>query len=379
MQEVSMKKPDTFASLEGIARFFRASTLEERDILLLFAHNGTGKTRLSMTFKDLGNGGGSRDTLYFNAFTEDLFSWDNDLARGEERVLRLNRESNFFAGLKELEMTTRIRPFLRRYADFDFALDEENGRVSFSRQEKQADGQTRTIDNIKISRGEERLFIWCFFLAIVQLALDGAEAYAWVRYIYVDDPISSLDDNNVIVLACDFAKMIRERGNEALKVIISTHHALFFSVLHNEFRAGREKRTGSYLLSKEREAYTLTYTNDSPFLHHVYLLKEILQAVQSGELYTYHFNMLRTVMEKTAQFHGFKNFSACLSPDAAHGDHIIYTRMLNLLSHGQYSLFEAQRMVPENREHFQNMLDDFLKKYPFTTEILPRDDRQGSP
>lgn len=374
-----MKKPDTFASLEGIARFFRASTLEERDILLLFAHNGTGKTRLSMTFKDLGNGGGSRDTLYFNAFTEDLFSWDNDLARGEERVLRLNRESNFFAGLKELEMTTRIRPFLRRYADFDFALDEENGRVSFSRQEKQADGQTRTIDNIKISRGEERLFIWCFFLAIVQLALDGAEAYAWVRYIYVDDPISSLDDNNVIVLACDFAKMIRERGNEALKVIISTHHALFFSVLHNEFRAGREKRTGSYLLSKEREAYTLTYTNDSPFLHHVYLLKEILQAVQSGELYTYHFNMLRTVMEKTAQFHGFKNFSACLSPDAAHGDHIIYTRMLNLLSHGQYSLFEAQRMVPENREHFQNMLDDFLKKYPFTTEILPRDDRQGSP
>src|ERR1039458_9944373 len=45
-------------------------------------------------------------------------------------------------------------------------------------------------DNIKVSRGEENLFIWCFFLAIVQLALDGADAYKWVKYIYVDDPRS---------------------------------------------------------------------------------------------------------------------------------------------------------------------------------------------
>ena len=49
---------------------------------------------------------------------------------------------------------------------------------------------------LKVSRGEENIFIWCFFLAIVQLTLDGAEAYEWVKYIYVDDPISSLDENN---------------------------------------------------------------------------------------------------------------------------------------------------------------------------------------
>ena len=40
---------------------------------LIFAHNGTGKTRLSMAFKDLGKQDNSHDTLYFNAFTEDLF------------------------------------------------------------------------------------------------------------------------------------------------------------------------------------------------------------------------------------------------------------------------------------------------------------------
>ena len=54
--------------------------------LLLFAYNGTGKTRLSMAFKEAGKTGDSADTLYFNAFTEDLFNWDNDLDNDTQRV-----------------------------------------------------------------------------------------------------------------------------------------------------------------------------------------------------------------------------------------------------------------------------------------------------
>ena len=46
-----------------------------RDFILIFAYNGTGKTRLSMAFKEAGKKDGvERDTLYFNAFTEDLFT-----------------------------------------------------------------------------------------------------------------------------------------------------------------------------------------------------------------------------------------------------------------------------------------------------------------
>jgi hypothetical protein len=39
--------------------------------VLLYAYNGTGKTRLSMEFKDAGKrkNRGQPDTLYFNAFT----------------------------------------------------------------------------------------------------------------------------------------------------------------------------------------------------------------------------------------------------------------------------------------------------------------------
>ena len=50
--------------------------LENKKFILLYAYNGTGKTRLSTAFKDLGkfvntdDGTEQSDTLYFNAFTE---------------------------------------------------------------------------------------------------------------------------------------------------------------------------------------------------------------------------------------------------------------------------------------------------------------------
>ena len=47
----------------------------DQDFVMLYAYNGTGKTRISMKFKDVGKekNNGDPDTLYYNAFTEDLF------------------------------------------------------------------------------------------------------------------------------------------------------------------------------------------------------------------------------------------------------------------------------------------------------------------
>src|SRR5688572_14705738 len=182
----------SFPDLPALAQRLREE-LETRRFVLLYAYNGTGKTRLSSAFKDHGKKIGEdgettqRDTLYFNAYTEDLFNWDNDLKNDRERVLKINSNSRFFAGLGELEMDNRIRPLLNRYADFEFEIDTDEWEISFARERRQKkdDGSYETIraDDIKISRGEENIFIWCFFLAIVQLVLDGAKAYDWVRYI----------------------------------------------------------------------------------------------------------------------------------------------------------------------------------------------------
>src|ERR1035437_449218 len=112
----------SFADLNALASHLREE-LKNKKFILLYAYNGTGKTRLSTAFKDLGKNGELRDTLYFNAFTEDLFYWDNDLENDRERVLKINSDSRFFAGLAEMEMDNRIRPLLNRYADFDFKID----------------------------------------------------------------------------------------------------------------------------------------------------------------------------------------------------------------------------------------------------------------
>ena len=146
-----MKPGQAFAGLPELAVHLRQE-LESKKFVLLYAYNGTGKTRLSMAFKELGKQGDAGDTLYFNAFTEDLFSWDNDIENDSDRKLKINSKSRFFSGLAELEMDNRIRPLLQRYADFDFRIDTEEWVVRFSGSDN---GQT--FDNIKVSRGEKAI------------------------------------------------------------------------------------------------------------------------------------------------------------------------------------------------------------------------------
>lgn len=366
-----MKPGQTFADLPALATHLRKQ-LESKQAIILYAYNGTGKTRLSMAFKDIGKQGGAdgeaRDTLYFNAFTEDLFHWDNDLDGDSDRKLTLNANSRFFAGLAELEMDNRIRPLLQRYADFDFRIDTQEWAVRFSRT---VNGQV--IDNIKVSRGEENLFVWCFFLAVMRLAMDPEiEAYRWVKYVYIDDPISSLDEHNAISVGNHLAQLLNKADNP-LKVVISSHHPLFFNVMHNELDARKSKKVSAHFLTRSKAdgSYKLAYTGATPFFHHVAVLTDLYQAAKSGELYTYHFNMLRSVLEKSASFHGFSKFSACIpTDDAGDPEGVLHARLINILSHGDYSLFEPVPMGDENKEHFKTILDDFLNRYPFNPDLF---------
>jgi hypothetical protein len=352
-----------FADLKAVAEHLREKLVQKKYVLL-FAYNGTGKTRLSMEFKEQGKQQEARDTLYFNAFTEDLFSWDNDLSGDAQRVLRMNTTSRFFSGLQALEMENRIRPLLRRYADFDFTIDYANATVSFSREIRIGDS-SESIDHIKVSRGEENIFVWCFFLAVAQLAVDGQEAYSWAKYLYIDDPISSLDDNNTIAVASHLAQLLKG-GNGGIKIVISSHHHLFFNVMCNEL-----SNATKYFLSKETNRFLLTDTGDTPRYHHVALLKQLHEVAESGEIYTYHFNILRSILEKTATFHGFRNFSACLKQGNDAPDGILHARLVNVLSHGNYSLYEPQMMLPENKDYFRRILQDFMNNYRFNPELFP--------
>jgi hypothetical protein len=316
-----------------------------------------------MEFKNRGKQNGSADTLYFNAFTEDLFYWDNDLDNDTQRVLRINQASRFFSGLQELEMESKIGPLLERYADFSFFIDYDTWAINFTRQV--VNGETsETVNHIKVSRGEENIFIWCFFLAVAHLAIEQQEAYSWVKYIYIDDPISSLDDNNAIAVASDLSQLLKE-GRDKVKTVISSHHSLFFNVMCNELK--RFRHTRYFLHKKGTEGYTLQKTDDTPYFHHVALLSELQQVMQSGDVKTYHFNTLRSILEKTSSFFGFNDFSACI-----HGieDDVLFERALNLLSHGKYSLYEPVEMGEDNKNLFIRILQAFLEKYQFELPVL---------
>ncbi len=357
----------SFANLDDLAEHLRGE-LERRKFILIFAYNGTGKTRLSMAFKDKGKNGDARDTLYFNAFTEDLFFWNNDLDGDSDRRLMLNSGSRFFQGIWELEMDNRIRTLLRRYADFDFRIDSEEWAIRFSRE---VDGQT--VDNIKVSRGEENIFIWCFFLAIVELALDPDIAtYRWVKYIYIDDPISSLDEQNAIVVGNHLVQLFRE-AQSTVKTVISTHHTLFFNVVHNELKNHFRNLTSQYVLAHNRRfsGYLLNeQKGDTPRFHHVAALVELYEVSQNEKIHTYHFNMLRTILEKAASFHGYAHFSSCIKKDKDDADGILHQRFVDILSHGKYSLYEPAEMGEETKEYFRKILYDFIERYSFNPEIF---------
>lgn len=415
----STKKLFTYKTLRGLVTRFR-DDLRSNDFILLYAYNGTGKTRTSMAFKEKGkkkikielkdNKGNSLldkkgkpktedsivgDTLYFNAFTEDLFVWDNDLENDTTRFLQMNSDSKFFNGFKELALDEKIFAYLERYATFDFDIDYDNWRITFKKQirnprynpknPKNKEPEYIIEPNIKISRGEENIFVWCVFLAISELAIDAEEdsTYSWVEYIYVDDPISSLDDNNAIAVASDLAKLlkravtkeiedggvkriIQKNEDEKVKIVVSSHHSLFFNVMCNELKRFTHNR---YFLHKnDSDSHTLQKTDDTPFFHHVAILSELEQARFSGKINTYHFNSLRSILEKTATFFGLDDFAKCIY--GIDKDDILYERALNLLSHGKYSIYEPVEMGEDNKKLFKRILKAFLDEYKFNLPEL---------
>lgn len=340
------------------------------DFVLLFAHNGVGKTRLSMEFKDIGKTDKKRDTLYFNAFTEDLFDWDNDFDEDRERKIKFKSTSKFFDGLDGMGIEEVIRPHLQRYADFNFSIDYIESEIHFFR-EVLVKGRSERRDDIKISRGEENLFIWCFFLSILELAVEAkkGEPYDWVKYIFIDDPISSLDEHNTVAVASDLASLLKGASND-VKVLISTHHGLFFNVMFNELKGKKtpsgkdEIKKKAYILHRLNESptYTLQDTGESPFLHHVAALAELQAAAKSGKISQYHFNSLRSILEKTAIFFGRQHLSTCFDglPRKA-----LYVRFLNVRSHAKYSVFESDSLHSSDKKMFREILSVFLKQYSF--------------
>ncbi|EMN93486.1 AAA domain protein [Leptospira interrogans serovar Medanensis str. UT053] len=357
-----------------------AKLLKDADqkVQLLYAFNGTGKTRLSREFKQLVAPKNNRDEadqaesshnkiLYYSASTEDLFFWDNDLEKDAEPKLKI--QSNSFTDwiLKDQGQDRNIITNFQHYTNekltprFNEAytvkdkneqevIVKEFSEVTFSLTR----GNEEHSGNLKISKGEESNFIWSIFYSLLEQVIsvlnviDSSEQetdqFDQLEYVFIDDPVSSLDENHLIELA---AELIQSSKSD-IRFLITTHNPLFYNVLHNEFKKDTFKK---YILKKqEDESYELAnQSTDSPFSYHLHLKAELEKAIETGQLHKYHFNFLRNILEKTSTFVGLERWGDLL-PKTEDGDPNPYeVRIINFSSHSKHSDNEVVEVPDEHR------------------------------
>ena len=236
----------------------------DKKVQLIYAFNGVGKTRLSREFRYLiapktdGNKDpeetslGRKKILYYNAFTEDLLYWDNDLNGDVEPKMIIQPNSFTDWVLKEQGQDQNIITTFQHYTNKKLTprFSPNFSEVTFSFQQ----GNEQQLGDIKISKGEESNFIWSMFYSMIEQVVDvlnvpdpidrETDQFDELEYVFIDDPVSSLDDNHLIELAVNLAALIKSSefsNGQGVRFILSTHNPLFYNVLFNELGLKRKK------------------------------------------------------------------------------------------------------------------------------------------
>ncbi|MEP0981826.1 AAA family ATPase [Leptolyngbya sp. AS-A5] len=360
---------------------------------MIYAFNGTGKTRLSREFKQLivpradedeGDNEADRSELadrkilYYNAFTEDLFYWDNDLEQDADPKLKI--QPNLFTNwvLRDQGQDRNIITNFQHYANEKLTphFSEDFSEVSFSLER----GDNEHSGNLKISKGEESSFIWSMFYTLIEQVIEilnvpeptdrETNDFDQLEYIFIDDPVSSLDENHLIQLAVDLAQLVKSNESN-VKFIITTHNPLFYNVLHNELNSDdgnyRRKCFDKYRMIKlDDGTYQLVaQPNDSPFSYHLYLKSEIEKAIESDQLSKYHFNFLRNILEKTSTFLGYKKWSDLLPQNDDGQTNPYETRIINISSHSKHAGEEVAVLTEDDKRVLRFLVNEINTKYRF--------------
>ena len=371
----------------------------DKKVQLLYAFNGSGKTRLSREFKQIiapKNGVGEVEAanqpesprnkiLYYNAFTEDLFYWDNDLSQDIEPKLRIqpNSFTNWLLTLlKDLGQDGNIIRYFQRYTNDKLTphFSEDFSEVTFSLER----GDDEISSNLKISKGEESNFIWSIFYTLLDQVistLNVAEPedretreFDQLEYVFIDDPVSSLDENHLIELAVNLAELIKT-STSGLKFVITTHSPFFYNVFHNELdlkKAG--KKEGCYLLDHFEdgtfELVTKYGDSNRSFSYHLHLKQTLEQAIASNQVEKYHFTLLRNLYEKTASFLGYEKWSELLPDDKQ----TYLNRIIQFTSHSTL----PNETVAAPRQHDKNtvkfLLDYLINNYGYWRKLEVQND-----
>ena len=369
-----------------------------KKVQLIYAFNGNGKTRLSREFKALVSpkieidqeetedaGLENKKILYYNAFTEDLFYWDNDLKEDAKPKLKIH--PNVFTKwiFEDQGQDQNVVKFFQHYTDdklnpsFNSQYTTKNNdereitvnaftEVIFSYKR----GNNSIANNIKVSKGEESCFIWSVFYALLEQVVSvlnvveesdrETNQFDNLNYIFIDDPVTSLDDNHLIQMAVDLAEVIRKSESE-LKFIITTHNPIFYNVLYNEINKKKcymleRLEDGTFDLSEKKS------DSNKNFSYHLHLKAILEEAVANDNIEKFHFTLLRNLYEKTASFLGFPRWSE-LFPE---NKEAYYNRIIQFTSHSTLANEIVAEPTPQEKQTVKLLLEHLINNYGFWKE-----------
>lgn len=379
-------------TLEQIAQQLHAAN---KKVQLIYAFNGTGKTRLSREMKKLiapkteGDDTPARNKiLYYSAFTEDLFYWDNDLVDDLEYKLMIQPNSFVDWILQIRGQEQNIVNNFQRYTSRSITptfppetiVKNIEGKPTSALTHKEIrfayTGGNDIQNNVKISKGEESNLIWSIFYALLlevseilkepdPSSRDDNE-YDQLEYVFIDDPVSSLDENHLIELAIDLAGLIsssRFENGRGVKYVVTTHNPLFFNVLCKEL-----KRAALYLLRRNDAGKFSLEEKDGAanksFAYHHYLIGVLREAISENKVQKFHFNLLRNLYEKTANFLGYEHWADLLST-APEGRADYLKKITNHFSHRELSFEEVAEPTDYQKEDVAILLENLINHYGY--------------
>lgn len=331
----------------------------KKNVSLLYAFNATGKTRMSTILE---NEMEDEKVLCYNAFTEDMFTWDN-----EKFVFHIDSKSWLVKFINdqglENDIIDNFREIVNSKVEPSFKL--EDGEIIFNL----ATGDDSSENGIKISKGEESIFVWSIFYTILTMVIENLNIeeedrttsdFNNLEYVIIDDPVSSIDDSKIVAMALKLFEIIN-KSESKLKFLITTHHALFYNVLFNSFKRNTNNcNFKSLLLTQKDKQYELKeQRQDSPFAYHLMVKDEIQKAIDEDKLQKYHFNLFRSLIEKTSNFLGYNNWGDCIIGS----DKTEFIRIINLYSHSRLSDLEYRELPNEDKKIFIDTYNDFIKEY----------------
>lgn len=398
-------------SLTGIAHKLKNI---DKKVQLIYAFNGTGKTRLSREFKELIAPKNSDDdevelsrskVLYYSAFTEDLFYWDNDLEHDREPKLKIQPNTFTDWVLRERGDTDIVKNF-QRYTNHKLMplfhevdvirAGKKTGDKTYPEVTFSFETGSESSGKLKISKGEERNFVWSIFYTLLQevtsilsepeTAKRDDNQFDKLEYVFIDDPVSSLDDTHLIELAVDLANLIKRshyHEGKGLKFVITTHSPLFYNVLHNElnndlknpvqdetpaylYKRGQSEK---YRLEKQADGtFELFTSNDHPFSYHLFLLSEVRKAIKNKQVSKYHFAFLRNILEKTATFLGYPRWEDLLEKTDEGLPNPFASRLMNISSHSAHAGEEITDIEQRDKEKLDELVNYLTNNYGFNKQ-----------